>query len=495
MRRNDRRRLRAGVALLMLVTTACSGAQLKNGQGPVSGIGQQSFNPDAPPPSGTPDASASASASAKPGGKGAKPGTPGTSGAPGAPGVSQGPGAPGGRVPTSGAPQPPRDVPGDLNLFAGALNTRGITNDRITLCAHAALTYADAFQTRPEDFNVFWSNVNDNGGIHGRRVEMTYEDDAYDSQQAKVAATTCANKDPFAILGGIGFDQIPGVRDWAEAHKELYIHHDATEQGLAGKQYSFTPIPTVEKLGAMFAELANAKFKGKRIGVVYRDSVFWKPGFDGFKAAAKRYGLDVVRELGVQKNQANYGQQLLDLQQNDVDVVFAWENALAATEMINQSPPGFTPSWMVFPFNLTTQTLTNRNLDIWGIASWPAYSHRDTSGPFASYAADIREFERQYAKYRPNVDLAGVGGDLLFLNWVSQKAFADVLVKCGAACTRNHFATLMTRYKGTVSPNCYADFPRFGGHLGSQAVNVFRTYVGPSGKLGWKPEHRCVEKL
>ena len=487
MRRNARRRLRACVALAVLVTTACSGAQLKDGDGPVAALGEQSFNPDAPPPSsGTPTASGTPG---KPGRNGAKPGTPG------APGATTGPGGTMGPFPTSAAPQPPRDVPGDLQLFAGDLNTRGITGDSLTLCAHAALTYADAFQTKPEDFNVFWTNLNDNGGIHGRKVQMTYEDDAYDSQQAITAAITCRSKNPFAILGGIGFDQIPGVREWAEKNKELYIHHDATEKGLAGKQYSFTPIPTVEKLGAMFAELANAKFKTKKIGVISRDSQYWQPGLDGFLAAAKRYNLNVMSPMLTQKNQANYGQQLIALQQAGAEVVFAWENALAATEMINQSPPGFTPSWMVFPFNLTTQTLANRNLDIWGIAAWPAYSNRDYSGPFASYAADIKEFERQYAKYRPNVDLAGVGGDLLFLNWVAQKAFADVLVKCGPACTRNHFATLMTRYRGTVSPNCYADFPRFGGHLGSQAVNVFRTYTGPSGKLGWRPEHRCVERL
>ncbi len=494
-RSTRRRRLGAGLALFALLTSACSGAQLKGAQGKGGDAALDAvLAPDAPPP-----ASASATASAGPGkkggkgkgGDGAKPGTPGATTGPGG-GPTTGPGGPG---PVNNPPKPPVDQPGDLQLFPGDLNTRGITGDSITLCAHAALTYADAFQTKPEDFNVFWTDLNSKGGIHGREVRMSYEDDAYDSNQAVAAATRCAAKDPFAILGGIGFDQIPKVREWAEPRKELYIHHDATQVGLAGKQYVFSPIPTVEKLGAMFADLANAKFKGKRIGVIYRESEYWKPGSDAFLAAAKRYGLNVVETYGVQKNQANYGQQLINLDRAEVDVVFAWENALAATEMINQSPPGFRPSWMVFPFNLTTQTLADKNLDIWGIASWPAYSYRDYSGPFASYAADIKEFERQYARWRPNVDLSGVGGDLLFLNWVAQKAIADVLVKCGAACTRNHFATLMTRYQGTVSPNCPADFPRYGGRLGSQAVNVFHNYTGPSGKHGWRPEHRCVERL
>ena len=486
-----RRRQRAAVLLLSLVAAACSPAQIKGGKAPdTTGLVESSGPAGATGAPGTPGASASASA--KPGAKG----SPGATTRPGAPGATVGPtNAPGsGGTGGNRPPAPPKDVAGDLNLFHGDLNTRGIHPDKIVLCAHAALTYADAFQTRPEDFNVFWTDLNDKGGIHGRKVEMTYQDDAYDPAQARQAAIDCAEKNPFLIVGGIGFDQIPSVRRWAEEHKELYIHHDAQVPDHA-VNYSFSPIPTVEQLGLMFAELAGSKFRGKKIGVIYRESDYWKPGFEAFKVRAKQLGLNLGLMMPVQKNQANYSQQLIALQQDGTEVVWGWENALAATEMINQAPPGFRPSWMIFPFNLTTQTLTNPNLDIYGIASWPAYSYRDYAGPFASYAADIREFERQYARWRPNVDLASVGGDLLFLNWVAQKAMAEVLRQCGPACTRNHFATLMTRYRGTVSPNCYADFPRYGGHLGSQAVNVFKTYTGPSGKLGWQPIHRCVERL
>ena len=478
-----RRRRRAAAVLLSLLAASCSPAQVKGAKEPrAQGLEQQSGAPSTAP-GATPSATGTPGAK-KPGGK------PGATAGP-----TYGPTAgPTGGPPGDKPPAPPKDAPGDLDLFSGDLNTRGIHSDKIVLCAHAALTYADAFQTKPEDFNVFWQDLNDRGGIHGRRVEMSYEDDAYDPIQARTAATNCAAKNPFAIMGGIGFDQIPSVRQWAEEHRELYIHHDAQEPDHA-VNYSFSPIPTVEKLGAMFADLAKRQFAGKKIGVLYRESDYWKPGFDAFKKKAQEYGLNLGLLVPVQKNQANYGQQLLALQQDGTEVVWAWENALAATEMINQSPPGFRPSWMVFPFNLTTQTLVSRTLDIYGIASWPAYSYHDYSGPFASYAADIKEFERQYARWRPNVDLSGPGGDLLFLNWVGQKAMADILRTCGPACSRNHFATLMTRYRGTVSPNCYADFPRFGGHLGSQAVNVFKTYTGPSGKLGWQPVHRCVEKL
>ena len=481
------RRSAAVAALALLVTTACTGAKLPKAQGPNGDSLAQA--------TATPGASGSAAPTA-----GATSGPGATPGATAKPGVQK-PGAqpsigPSG-IPNTGntPPAPPRDVAGDLQLFSGALNTRGITNDAITLCAHAALTYGAAFNTSKEDFNVFWQNLNDNGGIYGRRVETTYENDNYEPPTAVQAATTCQGKSPFAILGGIGFDQIPAVRNWAEANKELYLYHDATVRGSEGKQYSFSALPTVERLGEMFAQLAVRQFKGKRIGILYRNSEFWSPGFDAFMRHAKAHGLNIGKAIPVENKQANYGQQLLALQEDGTEVVWAWENALAATEMLNQAPPGFSPSWMVFPFNLTTQTIVNTDLDIWGVAAWPAYSYRDYSGGFASYAADVKEFERQYAKYRPGADLAGVGGDLLFLNWVAQKALAELLVQCGPACTRNHFATITSRYKGTVRPNCEANFRDRGGHLGGTQVNVFHMYRGPSGKYGWQPVHKCVDSL
>ena len=109
---------------------------------------------------------------------------------------------------TGGTAQPIRDA----NLYSGADNTRGITPDQIVMCAHAALIFAQAFDIRPEDLNVYWTDLNARGGIFGRKVTMTFEDDAYSPSQAVTAAENCKAKNPFLLMGGIGFDQIPAVR-------------------------------------------------------------------------------------------------------------------------------------------------------------------------------------------------------------------------------------------------------------------------------------------
>jgi ABC-type branched-subunit amino acid transport system substrate-binding protein len=404
---------------------------------------------------------------------------------------------------TTTVPQPL--VPGGFisTLFHGSENTAGITKQEIRLCAHAALTYAAAFNTSEDDLNVYWSAINDAGGIYGRKVNTYYENDNYTPEDAVKAATACKTKhDPFMLIGGIGFDQIPAVRNWAEQQRMLYLHHTATVKGSENKQFSFTALPTTEKAGEMFAELMLWKMPGKTVGIIKRQSENWEPGVDGFKRIAKAHGIKIVLDRPVPQNKGSYLQDITALKSAHADVVWVWLNALETVQFVKQAKAQqLDATFMVFPFNLEAQTLKDDALNppLIGIAMWNAYSKGDYSGPFAPYADDIRQFEQQYAKYRPSVKLGGVGGDLLFLNWQGQKAMHQLLLGCGPDCTRNHFLELLHDFdKKVTSSSCNLDFTRPGAgnnHRGGWVVAVQEAYRAPSGQVNMRNVRGCVEHL
>lgn len=410
----------------------------------------------------------------------------------------------GATVPTlpNGAPAPVSpSTPARSTLFTAAEDRIGITKDQITICAHAALTYAAAFNTSADDLNVYWSAINDKGGIFGRKVVVSYENDNYSPDTAVEAATACKEKRPFLLLGGIGFDQIPAVRNWAETNHMLYVHHTATVEGTERQRYSFTSLPSTEKMGEMFAEVMATTFKGKSVGIIKRNSPNWEPGVKAFKVLAKKYGIKVVAERDVQNNQGSYTQELLDMQGAGADVVWLWENALSSTQIVRQAhAQGFNPRFLLFPFNLTSQTLNQGALDppLVGVSMHTAYSNGDRSGPFAAYASDIEEFESQYAKYRPGSSLRGFGGDLLFLNWSGQKGLAYLLTACGPDCTRNKLVDILTSTKVSrpIPSACDVDFTRPGfARRGGFQVNVMETYRSPRNDVNWRNTSSCVEHL
>lgn len=384
-------------------------------------------------------------------------------------------------------------------LYKGADDVIGITDKQIFLCAHAALTYGSAFNISKSDLDVYWDWVRDHGGIDGRAVATDYQNDNYDPGTAVKAAQTCKDEGTFFLIGGIGFDQIPAVRQWAEQNHELYYHHIATIEGSDGLRYSYSPLPTVEQMGTLFGQLAVARYRGQKVGVLYRQSANWTPGSDAFLRVVKAAGMSVVTH-GVAINQGNYTQELADFNTSGVKVVFAWENALATTEMIKQAQgQDYHPSWLVFPFNLEVNTLGANALDqpILGVAAWDAYDPGYYGGGFAPYAADIKEFEAEYAHYDPNASLSGDGGDLLFLNWEAQRQVGDMLRLCGPGCTRNKLAgILLSGYNRTVSPNCNIDFARTGDHHhGGYLANVLEVEKDPNGRTNFVPTARCVSSI
>ena len=495
------RRVAIAIALGVATLAACSGAprpqELTAGETDRAGDGAGSTtgetagtDPNAPAlnPDGTP----------------AAPGTPGAGG--GATATTARAGQAGGgsnpaTIPgTGGLPTAPQ--PGDANLFAGSLNARGITDNSITLCGHAALIFGQAFDTKVEDLNVYWQDLNAKGGIHGRNVTATFEDDRYDGAAARDAAIACKAKNPFMILGGIGFDQIPTVRVWAEQNKELYFHHIAVAKGAENLAYSFTPQPSVEEVGVAFGQHIAAKHGGKTVGIIYRDSEYWEPGRSTGKKVLQDRGVRVVAERGVQKNQGAYGAEVVALQQADggkgAQVVWVWENALGAAGLIQQAwNQGYYPTFVVFPFQTTLDIVGKNSLKsrIEGVGTWSAYKQGGYDGePFAEhgYEAEIARFEAAMAKYRPGVK----PNDILWQVWLANKAMHDMFDACGRACTRNRFAGLMLNgYHKRVEPNCDVDFRRGNHRRGGYEFTVVEAFPVSNTEAYYRTTGWCRESL
>jgi ABC-type branched-subunit amino acid transport system substrate-binding protein len=313
------------------------------------------------------------------------------------------------------------------------------------------------------------------------------------------AAETCKSRNPFLLLGGIGFDQIPAVRNWAEANKLLYLHHIATEPAKTGT-YSFTLSPSVEQTGKAFGEHIAGRYKGRKIGVLYRQSENWAPGRAAGVAEMKRRGITPTRDLPVTNGQGVYSQQLTELAGAGVEVVWIWENALNAAQIIQQaSQQGYRPTWVVFPFQTTLDVLNQAGGQtdrIDGVAAWPSYAPGGYGGAFPEFEfdAEIKRFEAAYAKLRPGVR----PNDLLWQVWVGNKVLHDMLLTCGPDCNRNRFAGMMLDgYRKHTKPGCLVDFsdPRSrGGHAGGFSFFAQETFTRGSTAF-WRTTRYCVSSL
>ena len=375
----------------------------------------------------------------------------------------------------------------DANLFSGDANTQGWTDSRITLCEHAGITLASAFGNDPDHFDAYWRMVNDDGGVFGRDVNLVLQDDGYNANQAVQAFDGCNSANPFFIVGGIGFDQIPAVRQRAEANSELYIYGTATEKGTSGNKYSYSVAPTVEEMGRRFAE-ATAKYnKGSKVGVLTVNSDGWKGGAETYTARLKQLGMNVAITREIANNNDVLTSHVSAFEGAGIDFVFLNINALAFTRFVTEADSqGYYPKLMGWSFNLVTETVggtMRRFPNNQGLSVSPVHDPERTYDWTDEYKRMKAAYVEYYGNDEPN--------DIDWIQWIAMKGFHRMLLDCGSDCTRNKLAGMLDAgYATREKPNCRIDFGRGGGRFGGYLVNYWQG-INRGNTHVWKQVETC----
>jgi ABC-type branched-subunit amino acid transport system substrate-binding protein len=390
---------------------------------------------------------------------------------------------------------PPAKNVEDASLFSGDNNRRGITNNSIKICGHAALSLGPVFATDTSDLLVFWNYLNDKGGLFGRKFTVTLKDDRYDAAGGVPAAQACAQENPFMIFGALGSDVLPPVRQWAEDNKELYLYGFSAKKGTEKFKYSYSNAPGQEDLATIVADIIVQRFPKGKVGLIWRNSSNVQPGRDVFKKRIAGRGPTLVADIATQKSQGNYSSEVIELKSKGADVVFMLDDALSQVQLIKQSKAqAYSPNFFIFGFNLQLQTLSAddvSNPPLRGTNLAPSYTCHQYGGTYASYADQIKEFEAAYAKYDPDLDLCGNAGDIAWGSWIAFKFMATMFEACGPECTRNHFAGLMNSgYKLNMPPACPVDFGLDPHHAFVKADEFMVQNV--AGKPAWTGLRRCL---
>jgi ABC-type branched-subunit amino acid transport system substrate-binding protein len=228
---------------------------------------------------------------------------------------------------------------------------------------------------------------------------------------------------------------------------------------------------------------------------MWRNSSNIQPGRDAYKNYVTSHGGRIVADLPVQKNQGSYTQEIISLQQAGAEVVFILDDAVSQLNVVKQGKTQqYNPQWLLFTFNIQTQTLGKDSLNppLRGANLAPAYECHSFDGPYAAYANDIREFEAAYAKYSPNTDLCGIAGDIAWGGWLGFKGIAALFEACGPACTRNRFAGVMeSGFKAKIGALCELDFTG-DGHHGGFSADIMEAYAGPRNRPALRNTQRCA---
>ena len=166
--------------------------------------------------------------------------------------------------------------------------------------------------------------INEQGGINGRKIKLIVEDSAYDPKKAVLAAQKLVNQDKiFMMVGHIGtaqnlaampvqfeknvinFFPITAAREMYEPFHKLKYSYAAT--------YFDQMKTAVPKL---------AKEKGaKKVCTMYQDDEFGLEVFRGAEAGLKAAGMDFVEKTTYKRGATDFSSQVSKMQASGCDMI------------------------------------------------------------------------------------------------------------------------------------------------------------------------------
>jgi branched-chain amino acid transport system substrate-binding protein len=161
---------------------------------------------------------------------------------------------------------------------SGAVATdTGITGDSILLGNTIAQSGpAAAYGTIGNAENAYFTYVNNNGGVNGRKIKFTILDDGYNpAQTVPLTKQLVEQNQVFAMFSGLGTQTQTSVRDYLNAQKvpQLFVATGATTFGKDYQQNQWTLgwQPPYQGEARIYAKDVITNHPNAKIGVLYQN--------------------------------------------------------------------------------------------------------------------------------------------------------------------------------------------------------------------------------
>ncbi|MFC5474265.1 ABC transporter substrate-binding protein [Paraherbaspirillum soli] len=185
------------------------------------------------------------------------------------------------------------------------LAEEGVTATEIKLGQSTYLTGAMA--ELGNDFKVgaelYFNEVNQAGGVFGRRIQLTTLDDAYDPKRALDNAKQLQQSGVFALFQFAGTGSVLAVAPFAAAQKIPLVAAIATGPKLRASlnPYTFYVRPgNSEEYEGIVKNLATIGVKN--VAIVYIDEAYGEEGLDAITSIMKKYQLKPYVAASLKKN-------------------------------------------------------------------------------------------------------------------------------------------------------------------------------------------------
>ncbi|MCD6570993.1 MAG: ABC transporter substrate-binding protein [Deltaproteobacteria bacterium] len=197
---------------------------------------------------------------------------------------------------------------------------------------------------------ILFNLVNEEGGIHGRKIKYFVRDDQYNPALCKAAVKELVErKGVFAFVGGVSSASGMAVKDYLAKNKVIWVGPATavTEYVFPPDPYLFAVYPLYEDEASILTKYVVEKLGVKKIGFFYQNDAYGKNGLKGCKQRLKSYGMKLVEEIPVEPGEKDLASQMLKFKNSGAEVVILWVNPTTAVISLKTCATiGYKPQWV-----------------------------------------------------------------------------------------------------------------------------------------------------
>lgn len=221
---------------------------------------------------------------------------------------------------------------------------KGVTDDSIRVGMTTDLTGPLAFvgQEMSEGARLFLRHVNDQGGVHGRKIDLLVEDDAYQPQRTIAAVRKLIDRDEvFCFVANLGTAGALATESLLQ-REGVPLLFPATWSSVVydpPRDFIFGSSPSYRLQSWMIAKLivGESNEAPARLGVIFQDDDFGRDGLKGLREAVDYFGLELVAEESYQRGAIDFSSQVLNLRRAGSTHVILWTVLREAASILREA--------------------------------------------------------------------------------------------------------------------------------------------------------------
>ena len=302
--------------------------------------------------------------------------------------------------------------------IAAAQTTPGVSDKEIVIGSCSALegpSHTLGVQT-VTGAQAYFSMVNEEGGVHGRKLRLVAYDDSYDPAKTQICFDQLTKENVFALGFFVGTPTAVKYVPMAEGAKIPLV-------GLfTGAQTLYAPLRHwVVNVRASYFDETREQIDGlwnamayRKIGVIYPDDAFGAAVLEGVKQALKTHGADPAAVASYPRQTANVGGAIDIVRASDPQAVVVVGPPNTVAPILKQAHAGgWKPLFLTVSFVGTDELILQAGADADGMVITQVVP------PY--YLTDLKTvalYRRALAQYSPKEQP----------NFVSLEGFVDAMV-------------------------------------------------------------------